>query len=259
METNDGKRSDHNVLLYESKLECVDRYTWLEYYTRRRTKEADLAFDKKFRQLQWKLPSQGANEAAEKLVDTIEKLMDEYYPLKLIRVKSTDDPWIDDDTRRNIRRRKRIFKKEGRSSRWKDAKKTTDLMIKRRKTKYYNKYTNQAKESNDPSLYYKIIGRLKDKERPPVFDISSLRPNNMSKETGEELADFFTTISNSFEPLTYDEVPVKTNEERISVTEDQVKKRLMACKKPKSMVRGDLFPSHIVKYIDVLVLSLIHI
>ena len=78
----------------------MDCYTWLEYYTRRRTKEETWLLTKKFRQIQWELPNPGANVAAGKLVDTIEKLMDEYCPLKLIKVKSTDDPWIDDDTRR---------------------------------------------------------------------------------------------------------------------------------------------------------------
>ena len=50
----------------------------------------------------------------EKIVQKI----NEYFPYKIMTIKSTDDPWISKEIRRNIKIRKAIFKAEGRSNGW---------------------------------------------------------------------------------------------------------------------------------------------
>ena len=58
------------------------------------------------------------------------------FPIKKRTVKDTDDPWILIGIRKKIRLRKRIFKKDGRSDRWKKLKKVTEEKIKEAKAKY---------------------------------------------------------------------------------------------------------------------------
>ena len=64
--------------------------------------------------------------------------MDEHAPFKERKIRSTDDPWISDNIQSLIRRRKRVFKKQGRSAKWRKIKTKTDRMICERKKKYYD-------------------------------------------------------------------------------------------------------------------------
>ena len=66
-------------------------------------------------------------------------------------------------------------------------------MIRDSKSNYYTKFTNLAKEKNDPSPYFKVINRLKDRQSPRRFSVSDLFKN--------DTADFFTVISNGFTPI----------------------------------------------------------
>ena len=125
----------------------------------------------------------------EKFTCVIEKIMDEAYPWRKTKHRNTDDPWID-DVRKNVRKRKKIFAKEGCSVKWKEAKKRTDLMIQRRKKKHYTKFQEIAKNTCDPALYYKIVNRLKDTEKPDKFDIMLMRPEKQVPQVAKELADF---------------------------------------------------------------------
>ena len=48
--------------------------------------------------------SECPNEKASILKTRVDDIMDKSYPLKRSKFRDTDDPWIDDDTRRNIRK-----------------------------------------------------------------------------------------------------------------------------------------------------------
>ena len=88
--------------------------------------------------------------------------------MKKVKIRDTDDPWITNHIRNKIETRKKIFKRGRRGDEWKEARKETTKLIKESKKEWYDKYKEQAKTSNDPALYYKVVNRLKDKESPRV-------------------------------------------------------------------------------------------
>ena len=80
------------------------------------------------------------------------------FPTKWCKKRSTDDPWIDDETRDMIDRRKRVYAKENsRSAKWSDIKAKTNRMIRTRKKKFYDaeasivSTTNFSKTLRTPS------------------------------------------------------------------------------------------------------------
>ena len=95
--------------------------------------------------------------------------------------------------------------------------------------------------AGDPSLYYRAILGLKDQNKPEDFDVMSLRPDKTEQQVGEELADFFAAISANFDPVDRASLP-QTCQESMIIKPFEIEKRLRKCKKPKSMVYGDLFP-----------------
>ena len=69
----------------------------------------------------------------DKLHEITKALNDVHFPLKKRRIRSTDDPWIDDQIKREIRRRKRRFDRQRRGPGWTKAKKRTDELIREAK------------------------------------------------------------------------------------------------------------------------------
>ena len=75
-----------------------------------------------------------------------------------------------------------------------------------------------------------------------------LFPRMNDKQIADELAAFFNRISHEFDPLEPANIPL-THDRTLPVLEPfQVAGRIKAFKKPKSMVKGDIFPSLMDKF-----------
>ena len=132
-------------------------------------------------------------------------------------------------------------------------------MIQRRKKKHCTKFQEIAKNTCNPALYYKIVNQLKDTEKPDKFDIMLMRPEKQVPQVAKELADFFRRITDRFPPLQNDQIPNDDQHEKMKLTREQGLKRIKDNKKPKSMVYGDIFPSLVNPYAEIIVDPLLQI
>ena len=108
LESEDDRASDHEVLVVSSELERIDRFNWVITYQRKITTEGEKVFDKMMEEMDWSTEG-GACAAAAAFSEKVEKLMDAAFPVVKKRVKDSDDPWIDDATRRAIKKRKKNY------------------------------------------------------------------------------------------------------------------------------------------------------
>ena len=193
------------------------------------------------------------NKKAALLVKELDNAMDQFFPKKRNVMKSTDDPWITPYIKRRIRSRKEIFGKERRSAKWKAYKKRTNYLINESKKDFYLQFLNESKTNNNPSVYYKIISRLKDPGAKQQFSVMDLYKNEDEQTVAEKAADYFTRISNEFNPLTNKDISdVSKHLNVIKITEQQVEDRIRACKKPKGLLSGDLYPKLLMDYAKIL-------
>ena len=72
-------------------------------------------------------------EMVHKLQTTLVAWMDECFPFKYIRRRSNEAPWITEGIRRKIQMRLAIFKRDGRSRKWKRLNKHIQKLIKKKK------------------------------------------------------------------------------------------------------------------------------
>ena len=93
-------------------------------------------------------------------------------------------------------------------------------------------------------------------ERPKPYDVRLLFPGKTDEEVAEALAAYFTEVSNEFQPLSPDQVPITFPKALPMLTPAEVSKRIKYFKKPKSMVTGDIFPCIMTKYCDFLAIPL---
>ena len=86
-----------------------------------------------------------------------------------------------------------------------------------------------------------------------------LFPGKSEAEVSELLAGHFNAISSEFSPLEPRDIPTTYPQTIKRFERHEVAGRLRRFRKPKSMVTGDLFPSLVTKYADILAIPLTEI
>ena len=258
--TEDMRASDHEILIIEAKLNHVHMFENKNIRVRPRTKKGEAMFHEKITKFDWTdfLKEEDPNLLAEKLEQITSDWMDISFPPKTFKIKTTDDPWITYGIKKMIKARKRRYGRTlKRDARWREIKRETERMIKESKKEFYEATKAKAKETNNIGLYYKAVAQIKDQEKKPPFDVRTLFNGKTDLEIGNEIASFFNAISEGHTPL--EEPEQISKRPRLIVTRSDVEKRILECKKPKSMVGCDVFPDLISKYVGTWAIPLTHV
>ena len=163
-------------------------------------------------------------------------------PLVKMKRNSSDPPWINAVVRRKLRQRRAIYRKEGRSAKWKRPKKITEDIIRRRQANYLLSQKDVLLQKEGDRNFFKNVRNCRSKEKPAPFDVKTLFPGMTEGEVAEELAGHCNNISSEFSPLEAGDIPYTKDRELPMLEPFQVAGRLRAFRKPRSMVQGDIFP-----------------
>ena len=137
--SENGSSSDHQVVVYEAELINRHCFSWICYSTRRITPEGQAKWDNCMETIDWEgLLPEDPGARAEYLHKNIVALKDRCFPMAHFKIKSTEDPWIDEAVRKRIEQRRTSFKTADgvRTDSWRDIKKESDAIIADRKKKY---------------------------------------------------------------------------------------------------------------------------
>ena len=129
-----------------------------------------------------------------------------------------------------------------------------DLVERRRSSKYSGSQRDALLASDGDHNLFKNVKSYKSTERQKPFEVQCLLPELFDKEVVIELSKHFSSISCKFEPLLTHEIPVTYDKPQPMLLPYQVAGRIRAFKKPKSMVKGDIFPALMTKFGDFLAL-----
>ena len=100
LETSDGLScSDHNFFTFRHRLQHWHQFEWIWYKSRIITNETEEAFKADFQRIVWDHNDLSNEERAVDLHRKLFDLAEKYFPLTWKKKRSTDDPWIDDETR----------------------------------------------------------------------------------------------------------------------------------------------------------------
>ena len=105
-----------------------ETFEWVTYSYRRCTEEAKKDFAGWLVSQDWMdvVLAEGSDAKAKAYQDLIDAAVDTFFLVCTVRRKSTDLPWMNRAILRKIGRRKRLYRKEGRSEAWKFLKKKED-------------------------------------------------------------------------------------------------------------------------------------
>ena len=176
-------------------------------------------------------------------------LVEHFFPLKTVKISSFDKPFFNDRLRLLRRQRQREYRKSGRSIKYLKLKSEFLEAFEFEAHKHKEKVISEVVDGTRGSAY-KALKKLcsKDDDTDTTFEIPSHLESNLSaEESAELLADYFSAISQEFEPIdpakfspSLMEKLAAQNEEVPIIEEHQVYQKIKAAKKPNSTVPGDL-------------------
>ena len=189
------------------------------------------------------LTTPDVNEQLDFFLGKMHEATNACFDLKTTTRRASDPPWVNYQVKALAKRRRGIFHREGRSHQWKALMKKSRALVRKRAAKYWENQKRSIMQSDANRAFFKNIKAYKSKEKPPDFNVRSLFESSFSDgQIAEKLADHFNGISCEFEGLDPANIPKTYSSPIPSLTTDQVMRRLCSIRKPKSMVKHDIFP-----------------
>ena len=252
-----GVPSDHNGVLVDplSNSEVTKGTTKLVKFVRPIPDSSLPGYRNSIGQINWNVMTGGmsSSDMVDMFQMMITDLVDIHFPLKRITISPYDKPWFTEELKSLRRRRQRIYRKEGRSLSYFKIKEEFDKKLESEAAKFIEKIQNEVKDGKRGGSYSalrKLGNRDFEDNKVSGFDIPEFIEKNMDDEQcAEAMADYFSEISQQFEPIRFENLPPAIKEEldrgRDDVTvpildEHEVHKRIVKAKKPHSMVPGDI-------------------
>ena len=157
------------------------------------------------------------------------------------------------------RAKKRIYRKQGKSTKYMELKNKFDSKYKKAATEHLEKNSKMLKNSN-PSKAYATLKKMGaqpgDCEDGGSFTLSDHMEMNLTvKESVEKIAQHFAAISQEYPPLNPESLPLRvknkletqTDESRLpKISDHEVHEKMKKTNKPKSVIPGDP-PSRLIK------------
>ncbi|XP_045206258.1 uncharacterized protein LOC123558446 [Mercenaria mercenaria] len=145
------------------------------------------------------------NTYANKVITTISDLAKQNIPNKTIKVRPLDVPWMTNDIRRNIRKRKRLYRKARITStqhywqKFRTVRNETILMIREAKSNYFLKLSDKLKRGSLSSKdWWKTLKSITFKPNkiniPPLQDLNTTQTTYLDK--ANLLNDYFVQQTN---------------------------------------------------------------
>ena len=129
-------------------------------------------------------------------------------------------------------------------------------MLQKRRDNYLQSQRATLLVEDARKNFFRNIKAFQSKEKPRAFDPMQLFPGKTEMQAATDLATFFNRISQEFQPLEPSDIPRTHHRELPTLLPYQVEGRIKAFCKPKSMVKGDIFPALVDKFATLLAIPL---
>ena len=191
--------------------------------------------------------AESAHVKAEILQNKLLSALDRFCPEKSIKFNNDDQPWMSRKLKFLDRKRKRIYRRERKSEKWKDLNKSFKDAVKLAKKDFYKKKIADLKEKK-PGQWYSWLKRVSSHDQRneclKIDEISHLS----TEEQAELIADKFSSIPNEYDELKTSDIsiPPFSCQDILEFSPTQVWLIMSSLKTNKATVDGDI-PAKIIK------------
>ena len=241
----DFTASDHRIQFMKSTLPRREPVVWEKYNYRPFTEAGAVSFGTDLAAVDWSpvMSSVGPDRKAAAFQVVLDSLMDKHFPIKVRRKKASDLPWLNDTAKKKIKKKKAVYKAEGKSERWTALRDALDAYLATRQEVFLQNQRTKFTGPEAKKNFYKNVKHYRNAEKPKDFSVKDIMPGKPEGVVANEVANYFNKISSEFQPLTDDQIPSTYHRDLPRLSVGEVEKRLKAARKPNSRVKGDLFPA----------------
>ena len=193
-----------------------------------------------------------STELTEQFQSTMSLMIDNSFPQKTMTMTDSDQPWVTQDLKRLKRVRSREFCRHGRSPRYARLKNEFEVKETDAVKKYTDKIIEEVRNGSKSSCYKALrkLGVRAGDVKDEIFTLPEHIKKNLSEqESVEQIADYFSNISQEYEPLNIEDLPPNVRHAILSAKDDpdipilephEVYEKIMKTKKPASILKGDI-------------------
>ena len=162
-------------------------------------------------------------------------MIDNFFPLKSVKVHGDDKPFITGRIKQMIYKRDNLYQR-GRMTEFRSVRNQIVFEIRKEKQKFYNGKTKPARCS-EPKAWWNNIKRIVGKKREHfvLTNPETDAPLN-SKETANLINDFFTSLTNDYPEVKDEWLNVGSEDSLPYITVDSVVKKLSHLKVNKAVI-----------------------
>ena len=178
LETDPGSEaaarpSDHRIAFCRTSLPRVRPYELMTYTYRYYSKEGEEEYGRWLAGKDWShlLGLSGSNAKTEYYQREVVGAMERIFPLITVKRRSSDPPWYNWRIRKMIKQKRGIYKREGRSPKWRRMKKLLESLVERRREKYAGSQKDALLASDGQRNFFKNVRNYRSAEKPPPFDV----------------------------------------------------------------------------------------
>ena len=254
LDNDKGQLSDHHCMVVQLKEKRVHLFKKKRFSFRPYNLESAEYFGAQLLGVEWSpIHLMDVNEAVDFLDSTLISIYESSFPLKTKTVKSSDEPWVNNKVRKLSEKKRKYYQIHGKNATWKKIVQDTDVAVSEAKSAFLTKVKANVTESKNTGSFFKAVKLLQSKNAPAVWNVRNLFPQASDTEIANDCVKYFSAISREYQPISD---PKTTPAATWSIPLHEVSSRLKYCKKPKSMVRGDLAPQLVTRFHDLIAIPL---
>ena len=196
-----------------------------------------------------------STELVESFQNFTGNVIENIFPEKTVTISDRDKPYMTEDLKLLRRQRIRAYRKNGRSEKYLALLKSFESKMRTEAEKYHQKILCEVAEGKRNNTY-SALRKLEfsndhtTQSNKSNFTLPSHAEENLSPvQSAERLAEYFSQISQEFEPISLEKFPPRlkdklligqTDPDKPVLEEWQVYEKLRKSKKPNSIIPGDL-------------------
>ena len=185
----------------------------------------------------------GQDSLVREFTGKIGQMTNRHFPLQTIRRRSNEHPWITNGIRRRAKRKKRLYRRTGRSEAWRRAEESMIREVASKRQQFVDKILNLPSKS-----YYAAVRQLAGHDTKKSWSVLDLFPGVDVEVAGREVLDYFAGVGGDEAPSELPGVPLVMDAGLGAFDSARVEALLRRHKKTTSTVEGDPMPHLIQKY-----------
>ena len=238
LESEGGLASDHLTVWAGLKFGKKRDFEWTRVSVRLRSEQREAAFERDLANVEWDfLLPLDTDQAVAGFEKKISELTDTHFPLTSFRRRTNEKPWITNAIRKKSKRKRRIFRKRGRSEKWRAISAELEREVRQSKEAFVDGVTEGGGNGKD---FYSAVKKLSGPGGGSSWSVKKLFPGANDEQVCNEVLDYFSSVGGRERGERID-VPGGVHS-GLKFTPDQVLKCLKDLKKKNSHVEGDPLP-----------------